>query len=335
MTTDATTTTSSPRCGRCCRRASEANRPVVGHRWLGVHRLAASSTRSSLPATPCGCSIRTHRTATTSTGARSTCSTSTASPRQLDRSGAGVPPRRDGRRQRRHRRAGARHRGQHRRHRQRPRGGPPGRCRTGHPGQHGVGVPAPTAASGSTRRACFDPDTDRHLYVSTKVAAELACRDYLNLYQRPFTVLRSASRTARGCARPRVLASFFRGALAGETLRIDGDGRQERNFVYVEDLAQAHREGAASRRPRTARINLERRRAGVDPAHRRADPGAGAGVRWSSSGRRGPATSGPRVVISERAGELLEPGRPRRRHRRTRRSSTAHLPSRYVEAPRR
>jgi UDP-glucose 4-epimerase len=36
----------------------------------------------------------------------------------------------------------------------------------------------------------FDPHTDRHLYVSQKIAAELACRDYLNLFQRPFTVLR-------------------------------------------------------------------------------------------------------------------------------------------------
>src|SRR5262245_27138737 len=37
--------------------------------------------------------------------------------------------------------------------------------------------------------ATFDPDTNRHLYVTTKIAAEMACRDYLTLYERPFTIL--------------------------------------------------------------------------------------------------------------------------------------------------
>ena len=37
-----------------------------------------------------------------------------------------------------------------------------------------------------------------------------------------------------------VAAAFFKRAFRGEPLQIDGDGRQERFFVYVGDLARAH-----------------------------------------------------------------------------------------------
>jgi len=36
----------------------------------------------------------------------------------------------------------------------------------------------------------FDLETDRHLYVSEKIAAEMFCRDYATLFGRPYTVLR-------------------------------------------------------------------------------------------------------------------------------------------------
>ncbi|MEO7556510.1 MAG: NAD-dependent epimerase/dehydratase family protein [Acidimicrobiales bacterium] len=86
----------------------------------------------------------------------------------------------------------------------------------------------------------FDPNTDRHLYVTSKVAAEMACRDYHTLYERPFTILRYGipygPRMRDNC----VVAAFMKRAMRGETLKIDGDGSQHRFFVYVEDLAQAH-----------------------------------------------------------------------------------------------
>ncbi|MEY2569763.1 MAG: UDP-glucose 4-epimerase [Acidimicrobiaceae bacterium] len=86
----------------------------------------------------------------------------------------------------------------------------------------------------------FDPNTDRHLYVTSKVAAEMACRDYHTLYGRPFTVLRYGipygPRMRDNC----VVAAFMKRAMRGETLKIDGDGSQHRFFVYVEDLAAAH-----------------------------------------------------------------------------------------------
>jgi UDP-glucose 4-epimerase len=86
----------------------------------------------------------------------------------------------------------------------------------------------------------FEPETDRHIYVSTKVASEMMCRDYHTLYGRPFTVLRYGipygPRMRDNC----VSAAFFKRAFRGEPLNIDGDGMQERFFVYVEDLARAH-----------------------------------------------------------------------------------------------
>jgi len=86
----------------------------------------------------------------------------------------------------------------------------------------------------------FTEDMDRHLYITTKIASEFACRDYLNLYDRPFTVLRYGIPYGPRMRETTVMSAFFRRALSGEAITIDGDGMQSRNFVYVEDLAAAH-----------------------------------------------------------------------------------------------
>jgi UDP-glucose 4-epimerase len=103
-----------------------------------------------------------------------------------------------------------------------------------------VWVYAATSAPEVDEDTLFDPNTDRHLYVTSKVAAEMACRDYHTLYGRPYTVLRYGipygPRMRDNC----VVAAFMKRAMRGETLRIDGDGSQHRFFVYVEDLAEAH-----------------------------------------------------------------------------------------------
>lgn len=86
----------------------------------------------------------------------------------------------------------------------------------------------------------FNIHTDRHVYVTSKLAAEMLCRDYQTLYGRPFTILRYGipfgPRMRDNC----VVAAFMQRAMRGEALRIDGDGSQHRYFVYVEDLADAH-----------------------------------------------------------------------------------------------
>jgi UDP-glucose 4-epimerase len=86
----------------------------------------------------------------------------------------------------------------------------------------------------------FDLETDRHLYVSEKIAAEMLCRDYANLFGRPYTVLRYGIPFGPRMRSDLVVAAFLLRAMRGEPLRIDGDGSQERRFVYVEDLAAAH-----------------------------------------------------------------------------------------------
>ena len=86
----------------------------------------------------------------------------------------------------------------------------------------------------------FDLNTDRHLYVSEKIAAEMFCRDYATLFGRPYTVLRYGIPFGPRMRSDLVVAAFLLRALRGEPLRIDGDGSQERRFVYVEDLAAAH-----------------------------------------------------------------------------------------------
>jgi UDP-glucose 4-epimerase len=86
----------------------------------------------------------------------------------------------------------------------------------------------------------FDLDTDRHLYVSEKIAAEMLCRDYATLFGRPYTVLRYGIPFGPRMRSDLVVAAFLLRAMRGEPLRIDGDGSQERRFVYVEDLAAAH-----------------------------------------------------------------------------------------------
>jgi UDP-glucose 4-epimerase len=86
----------------------------------------------------------------------------------------------------------------------------------------------------------FDLEADKHIYVSEKLAAEMFCRDYMNLYGRPYTVLRYGIPYGPRMRSDLVVAAFLERALRGEPLAIDGDGSQTRQFVYVEDLAAAH-----------------------------------------------------------------------------------------------
>lgn len=86
----------------------------------------------------------------------------------------------------------------------------------------------------------LDLSAERHLYASTKIAAEMFCADYFTLYQRPYTVLRYGIPFGPRMRGRLVVAAFLERALLGEPLHIDGDGSQARTFVYVEDLARAH-----------------------------------------------------------------------------------------------
>ena len=87
-----------------------------------------------------------------------------------------------------------------------------------------------------------DEDTDlappSHLYTATKVAGEMYCRSYRELFSVKSTILRFGIPYGPRARPAAVLPIFVRKALAGEPLTIAGDGAQTRRFVYVEDLAE-------------------------------------------------------------------------------------------------
>jgi UDP-glucose 4-epimerase len=88
----------------------------------------------------------------------------------------------------------------------------------------------------------IDEDTllglPKHLYTASKVAGEMYCSSYAELYDVPCTILRFGIPYGPRARPAAVIPIFVRKALAGEPLTIAGDGRQGRRFVYVEDLAE-------------------------------------------------------------------------------------------------
>ena len=77
-----------------------------------------------------------------------------------------------------------------------------------------------------------------HLYTATKLAGELYCRSYSELFGLDTTILRFGIPYGPRARPAAVVPSFVGKALAGEALSIAGTGEQTRRFVYVEDLAE-------------------------------------------------------------------------------------------------
>jgi len=79
-----------------------------------------------------------------------------------------------------------------------------------------------------------------HVYVSTKLAAELLMHSYQEMYGQQFTILRYGIPYGPRMREALVIARFVRAALDGQPITIAGTGEQQRSYVYVEDLADAH-----------------------------------------------------------------------------------------------
>jgi UDP-glucose 4-epimerase len=88
--------------------------------------------------------------------------------------------------------------------------------------------------------SCFEPELTGHVYTTTKIAAEMLCHDYKTLFDVPFTVLRYGIPYGPRMRPSLVIPIFIRKALSGELMTVAGDGSQNRKFVYVEDLEEAH-----------------------------------------------------------------------------------------------
>ncbi|MEA2474800.1 MAG: UDP-glucose 4-epimerase [Thermoleophilaceae bacterium] len=76
-----------------------------------------------------------------------------------------------------------------------------------------------------------------HLYSATKLAGELYCRSYAEMYDVEYTVLRFGIPYGPRARPAAVVPAFVGKALSGEPLTVAGGGLQSRRFVYVEDLA--------------------------------------------------------------------------------------------------
>jgi UDP-glucose 4-epimerase len=77
-----------------------------------------------------------------------------------------------------------------------------------------------------------------HLYTASKLAGEMYCTSYAELYDVPCTILRFGIPYGPRARPAAVIPIFVSKALNGEPLTIAGDGLQTRRFVYVEDLAE-------------------------------------------------------------------------------------------------
>lgn len=102
------------------------------------------------------------------------------------------------------------------------------------------GAAADGGAGELTEAVPIDLTRAGHIYVATKLAAELLLHSYLAMYQQPFTILRYGIPYGPRMRDALVLARFVRAGLAGRPITIAGTGEQTRRFVYVEDLADAH-----------------------------------------------------------------------------------------------
>ena len=72
----------------------------------------------------------------------------------------------------------------------------------------------------------------------TKLAGELYCKSYQELYGINYTILRFGIPYGPRAREAAVVPAFVNKAFAGEPLTLSGDGLQSRRFVYVEDLAE-------------------------------------------------------------------------------------------------
>ena len=86
----------------------------------------------------------------------------------------------------------------------------------------------------------FHLDGAGHIYTSTKMACEMLCHNYRELYGLHFTVHRYGIPYGPRMREELLIPIFLKKALNGEPLTITGKGDQYRKFVYVRDLADAH-----------------------------------------------------------------------------------------------
>ncbi len=79
-----------------------------------------------------------------------------------------------------------------------------------------------------------------HIYTSSKIAAELFCKNYQVLYGVNYTIMRYGIPFGERARPETVTPIFIRRIAHGEPVTIHGDGSQSRQFIYVKDLARGN-----------------------------------------------------------------------------------------------
>jgi UDP-glucose 4-epimerase len=79
-----------------------------------------------------------------------------------------------------------------------------------------------------------------HIYTSSKIASELFCKNYRDLYGVNFTIMRYGIPFGERARPETVTPIFIRRIMKGEPITIHGDGSQTRQFIYVKDLARGN-----------------------------------------------------------------------------------------------
>jgi UDP-glucose 4-epimerase len=83
-------------------------------------------------------------------------------------------------------------------------------------------------------------DNPDHIYTSSKIAAELFCKNYRSLYGVNYTIMRYGIPFGERARPETVTPIFMRRISRGEPITIHGDGSQSRQFIYVKDLARGN-----------------------------------------------------------------------------------------------
>jgi nucleoside-diphosphate-sugar epimerase len=74
------------------------------------------------------------------------------------------------------------------------------------------------------------------IYGALKVAGEYMVRAYQQVFGLPYTIVRPSALYGPRCISRRVGQIFIERALAGEPIRLDGDGSDRLDFTYIDDL---------------------------------------------------------------------------------------------------
>ncbi len=101
------------------------------------------------------------------------------------------------------------------------------------------GTAAEEDTSNITEETIYAQNPD-HLYTSSKISAELFCKNYKTLYGVNYTIMRYGIPFGERARPETVTPIFINKILSGGEITIHGDGSQTRQFIYVRDLAEGN-----------------------------------------------------------------------------------------------